>query len=117
MGSAESPARGTARAHGAARPEAAAVVGLDSDVASRGDDPAAPAPDRGPTRGAADAPAKPVGTARATARPVGAAPTVSMPTVPDRSAAAGPTAAKPDRPGSAADETVLLPKPVAVTEE
>ncbi len=117
MGSAESPARGTARAPGTARPEAAPVVGLDSDVASGGDAPAAPAAGRLPTTGTASVPAKPAGSARATARPVGAAPTVSMPPAPDRSTATGSTAARPDRAGSAADETVLMPKPVAVTEE
>ena len=117
MGSAASPARGTAQARDTARPEASAGIGLDSDVASRGDDSAAPAAGRARTTGAADAPAKPAGTARATSRPVGAAPTVSMPTAPDKPAAGGPIAAKPDRAGSAADETVLMPKPVAVTEE
>lgn len=113
-GFAASSARGMARASEAARSAATAVA--DSDVASHGDDSAAPGAGRAPTMGAANAPAKPVGTARATARPVGDAATVSMPAT-DTSAAAGPTTAKPDRAGSAADETMLMPKPVAVTEQ
>jgi len=126
VGSVDVPCRGAVRARGTARPGGAAIVWLDSDVASGGDDSAAQtAADKpssaAPTVAASSATATPVGTARVTAKPVGSAPTVAWPTAADEPSAAGPATAQsaPVKPAAepAVNETVVMAKPVAVTED
>jgi hypothetical protein len=133
--------RGTVRARGTARPGGAAIVGLDSDVASGSDDSVAPTAaswpiagnraetlratarpvDAAPTVAASSAADNPSSVGRATAKPVASTPTVAMPTADDERCGAGPitTNSTPAKPATepTVDETVVMAKPVAVTEE
>jgi len=124
VGGTDIAGRGVARARGTARPDGAAIGWFDSDVASESDDPTTStpaAPITGRRAETARAAVKPLGTARATPKPVGASPTVAMPTAADKPSGVGPSTAQPAPAKPAAepaiDETVVMAKPVAVTEE
>jgi hypothetical protein len=140
VGAADVSGLGAIHARGTARPNRAAMGGVGSAVASESDDSAAPtstavpiADRRAETARAAvkpvgtvptvpaSSPAGPLGTARGTAKPVGSSPTVAMPTTASKPSGIGPAKAQPTpaKPAAqpAVDETVVMAKPVAVTEE